>query len=71
MDPYKLNLEAPWEEVKEQIKETNIDLTDEDLRLEPGKEKELLERLSHKMGKNIESVKCWIESISHTKGMAS
>jgi hypothetical protein len=71
MDQYKLNLEAPWEEVKEQIKESNIDLTDEDLLLEEGKEKELLERLSAKMGKDIASVKCWIESMSHTRGMAS
>ena len=43
---YELKLEAPWPEVKEMIQEINMDLTDEDLKYEKGKEKELLERLS-------------------------
>ena len=37
----KINLEAPWEVVKERMKESNIDLTDADLEYEPGKEDEL------------------------------
>ena len=45
----KLNLQARWSEVKEQLKENNIELTDEDLEYEPGKENELLERLQEKM----------------------
>ena len=32
----KINLEAPWEVVKERMKESNIDLTDADLEYEPG-----------------------------------
>ena len=70
MRDYELKLEAPWDEVKEMIKEINVDLTEEDLRYEKGKEKELLERLSRKLHKNIPEVKGWIESVSHNKGLA-
>ena len=66
-----LKLETPWSEVKEKIKEVNYDLTDTDLLYVPGKEDELLNRLSKKMHKSIEEVKGWIESISHTKSRAS
>ena len=71
MEDFKLKLEAPWPEVKETLKEANLELTDEDLDYVPGKEKDLLERLSKKMGKDIPAVKAWIESASFTKGIAS
>ena len=70
MNDYQLKLEAPWPEVKELLQEINLDLTDEDLYYEKGKEKELLERLSLKMNKSIPEVKTWIESVSHNKGLA-
>jgi hypothetical protein len=70
MNEYELKLEAPWPEVKEMIQEINMDLTDEDLAYEPGKEKELLERLSRKLNKPIPEVKGWVESVSHNKGLA-
>ena len=70
MDDYTLKLEAPWNEVKEMLEEVNVNLTDEDLRYEKGKEKELLERLSRKLNKSIPEVKAWIESVSHNKGLA-
>ena len=70
MKEYELKIEAPWNEVKEMIKEINMDLTDEDLSYEPGREKELLERLSNKMNKSIPDVKGWIESVYHNKGLA-
>jgi hypothetical protein len=70
MDNYQLKLEAPWSEVKEMLKEVNIELTDEDLELQPGGEKELLERLSGKMNKSVPEVKAWIESVSFNKGIA-
>ena len=66
-----LKLEAPWEEVKEKLKEIHLDLTDEDLEYQPGQEQELLERLSIKMEKDIPAVKAWIESVSFNKGKAS
>lgn len=67
---YTLKLEAPWDEVKEMLEEINVNLTDEDLRYEKGKEKELLERLSRKLSKGIPEIKAWIESVSHNKGLA-
>ena len=71
MNRYELKLEAPWEEVKELLQEINMDLTDEDLRYERGREHELLERVSRKLGKSIPEVKGWIESVSHNKGLAN
>jgi hypothetical protein len=70
MNQYDLKLEAPWNEVKEMLQEINMDLTDEDLCYERGKEKELLERISHKLHKSIPDVKGWIESVSHNRGLA-
>ena len=70
MDDYTLKLDAPWEEVKELLKEVNTDLTDEDLDYKPGGDKEFLERLSAKMGKDPFAVKAWVESVSSNKGLA-
>lgn len=70
MNTYNLKLEAPWEEVKAMLQEINMELTDEDLAYEPGKETELLERVSGKIGKSIPETKGWIESVSHNKGLA-
>jgi len=69
--PATLKLEAPWPEVKEMLKEINIDLTDEDLYYIPGKEQDLLNRLSSKLNKTPEDTKAWIESVSFNKGKAS
>lgn len=71
MGSYELKLEGPWSEVKEMLKEVNTDLSDEDLVFEPGKEGELLERVSKKIGKDIPATKAWIESVSHNSGLAS
>lgn len=65
------HLQAPWNEVKEKLKENNIDLTDEDLAYEPGKEAELIKRLQKKMNKSGEDIKNYIESVSANKGKAS
>jgi hypothetical protein len=70
MNDYQLKIEAPWPEVKDMLQEINMDLTDEDLLYEGGKERELLERLSNKLNKSILEVKAWIESVSHNKGLA-
>ena len=66
----KINLEAPWETVKERIKESNIDLTDADLEYEPGKEDELLSRLEKIMNKSRSYIIAYIESISSNKDLA-
>jgi hypothetical protein len=66
-----LNLQAPWSEVKEKLKEINIELTDEDLDLKPGQEQEMIDRLASKMRKDPSAVKALIESVSANKGKAS
>ena len=71
MENYQLKLEAPWPEVKERLKEVNMDLTDADLAYQPGEEKELLERLAKKMHRDVEFIKGWVESVSFTKVKAS
>ena len=62
-----LQLAAPWPQVKELLKEANSDLSDEDLEYEPGREDELLERLSKKMERNRDHIRAWIESVSSNK----
>lgn len=64
MENQFLHLKMPWDEVKDRIKENNIELTDEDLDLQPGKENEMLKKLELKMHKTREEIKRWIESIS-------
>lgn len=66
-----LKLEAPWAEVKELLKEVNLSLTDEDLEYAPGKEEELLQKLSAKTGMTTEAARAWVESVSFNKGKAS
>lgn len=66
----KINLEAPWAEVKERLKESNIDLTDADLEYEPGKEDELLSRLEKIMHKSRPDIIAYIESISSNQDLA-
>ena len=65
-----IKLEAPWEKVKERMKESNIKLTDADLEYEPGKEDELLSRLEKIMNKSQPEIIAYIESISSNKDSA-
>jgi uncharacterized protein YjbJ (UPF0337 family) len=71
METHELKLQKPWEQVKETLKEINIELTDDDLMYQPGQEEQLLERLAKKMKKNKEDIKAMIESVSSNKGKAS
>jgi len=71
MQKTNLNLGGRWADVREKIKESNSDLTYADLEYEPGKEKDLLERLAKKMHRDPEDVRAWIESVSFNKGKAS
>lgn len=68
--PDILKLEAPWEEVKERLKNNDITLTDEDLEYKPGKEEELLTRLEKKTNKSREQLIAYIESISSNNDLA-
>ena len=71
MENYQLKLERPWDKVKEDLKETNIQLTDDDLVYQPGQEDELLSRLEKKLKKSKTEIKALIESVSSNKGKAS
>ncbi len=70
MPTERLRLATPWEEVKEKLKETNVNLTDEDLDYQPGNEDELLERLQQKINKPKEEIRELIESVSANSGKA-
>jgi len=66
-----LQLEAPWEEVKDLLMEAAPLLSEEDLQYTPGEDDELISRLAKKMNRTAEQIKGWIESVSHTSGKAS
>jgi hypothetical protein len=66
-----LKLEAPWDEVKEKLKEINVNISEEDLAYNPQHPQPLLERLSKKLNRTPEEIKGWIESVSSNKGKAS
>lgn len=66
----KLKLENSWEQVKERLKENNIQLTDEDLHYTPGHDQELIDRLAKILGKDPRSVKEYVESISANEDKA-
>lgn len=66
----KLNINLPWEEVKEKLLEAEPYLTEADLAYETGKEGELLQRLAKKMNRTEDQVKGWIESVAYTDGLA-
>jgi hypothetical protein len=65
-----IKLNSSWDEVKENIKETNPEITDSDLVLDHANEEEVFEKLSKKLNKSVEEVKAWIESISDNKTIA-
>jgi hypothetical protein len=66
----KLRLKAPWETVKERMKENDVNLTDEDLEYIPGKEEELIKRLEKVMNRSRAQVIAYIESIASNENLA-
>jgi hypothetical protein len=67
----ELILDAPWDEVKEKLKEVHPALTDADLAYDPQDATALLEHLAHVLNKDVLAVKAWIESVSSNKSIAS
>ena len=63
-------LHAPWEEVKERLKENDISLTDDDLEYTPGREEELLQNIEKKMNKPRQHIIAYIESISANQDLS-
>ena len=71
MAAHELKLDAPWEEVKEKLKEVHPALTDADLEYDPQDAGSMLEKLAHILNKDVMAVKAWIESVSSNKSIAS
>ncbi|MBX3253862.1 MAG: general stress protein CsbD [Chitinophagaceae bacterium] len=71
MSKTALDLQQPWEVVKELLKENDHRLTDEDLSYDPGNGEKLLEYLSKKLNRTKDEVRILIESISANTGKAS
>ena len=69
-NPIIFRLQAPWETVKERLKENDIRLTDEDLEYIPGKEEELIKRLEKVMKRSRAQVIAYIESIASNENLA-
>ena len=59
-----------WEDIKEKIKETHLELTDEDLDKTSGDINEFLEKLAVKLHKSKEQVLELIQSIAANSGIA-
>jgi uncharacterized protein YjbJ (UPF0337 family) len=66
----RVNQREYWEEIKEKVKETHIELTDEDLEIKEGRVNEFLERLARKLHKTKKEVNALIESIAANSGIA-
>jgi uncharacterized protein YjbJ (UPF0337 family) len=66
----RVNQNEYWEEIKEKIKETHIELTDEDLDIKEGGVDAFLARLAVKLKKTKEEVSALIESIAASSNIA-
>lgn len=65
-----LRITKPWDQVKEQLKEQHTDLSDDDLAPGPSNEKQLLERISIRIGRTKEETAAWINSVAFTNAKA-
>jgi uncharacterized protein YjbJ (UPF0337 family) len=59
-----------WEEIKEKIKETHVELTDADLEIKEGRVNEFLERIALKLNKTKKEVSELIEAIASNSNIA-
>ncbi|WP_160138556.1 hypothetical protein [Chryseobacterium sp. c4a] len=63
-DDKSFKIPENWNEQSKQLKEKFSTLTDYDLKLEEGKEKEMLERIGNRLRKNREEVLSIIKEIN-------
>lgn len=59
----ELKWKGRWNQIKGKIKQAYADITDDDLKMEEGKEDELLGKLQEKTGKKKEEVENWLNSL--------
>lgn len=65
LEPFKIT--GNWKEQSNQLKSKYVQLTDEDLKFEEGKENELLKRVETKLNKNREEVVNIINKVQPAK----
>lgn len=58
-----LKWKGRWNQIKGKVKQAYGNLTDDDLKIEEGKEDELIGRLQEKTGKKKEEVEDWLNSL--------
>lgn len=66
----RVNPREYWDEIKEKLKETHLELTNDDLDIKEGRVNEFLERLATKLNKSKKEVNALIESIAASSGIA-
>ncbi|HLR38450.1 MAG TPA: CsbD family protein [Chitinophagaceae bacterium] len=59
----KLKWKGRWNQIKGKVKASYGDLTDDDLRLEEGKEDQLLGKLQEETGKSKEEIEEWLNTL--------
>lgn len=59
----ELNLKGSWNELKGRLKQKYVDLTDDDLLYEEGREDELYGRLQNRLGKTRDEIRTEVKSI--------
>lgn len=63
MEDWKMKLKGNWNEAKGKMKQQYGDLTDDDLKVEEGKEDEWMGKMQEKLGKTKEEVIDWIQRL--------
>ncbi|MGB3453112.1 MAG: CsbD family protein [Moheibacter sp.] len=59
----ELKWRGRWNEIKGKVKQAYAELTDDELKLQEGKEDELLGRIQQKAGKTKEEIENWLNSL--------
>jgi len=59
----ELKWKGRWNQIKGKVKASYGDLTDDDLRLEEGKEDQLLGKLQEESGKSKEEIEEWLNTL--------
>lgn len=63
----KFKIIGDWNEQSKELKEKFSQLTDSDLKFEPGKEKELIERVGNRLNKKADEVMNIIKKATNVK----
>ena len=59
-----------WDDIKEKLKETHVELTDADLEIKEGRVNDFLKRVAHKLNKSKKEVNELVEAIASNSNIA-